>query len=284
MDIVVDGDWAAAHGNDVVFADVRWYLDGRSGRAAFEAAHLPGAVFVDLDHDLSAHGAATAGRHPLPAPDHFAAAMAQLGIGDDDAVVAYDDSGGGTAGRLVWMLRVTGHRAGLLDGGLGAWPGELQTGRAATRPPASFTARPWPAAALVDADGAAAAATEPGSVVIDARSGERYRGESEPVDARPGHIPGAASAPWQGNLDAGGRFLSPEALRARFARLGITANTPVVAYCGSGVSACANLVALEHAGLAPGRLFVASWSGWAADPARPTALGPAAMGPGEGPE
>src|SRR5262245_23223615 len=120
---LVAPDWLADHVRDVVVADVRWYLDGRDGRAAYEAGHVPGAVFIDLDRDLAAKAGPTAGRHPLPSPEAFAAAMSRAGIGDDTAVVAYDDSGGGTAGRLVWMLRVLGHDAALLDGGLLAWTG-----------------------------------------------------------------------------------------------------------------------------------------------------------------
>jgi thiosulfate/3-mercaptopyruvate sulfurtransferase len=274
VDVLVDTDWLADHRADVVIADVRWYLDGRSGLAAYEAGHIPGAVFVDLHHDLSAPGHPTAGRHPLPSPDQFATAMAHLGISDADVVVAYDDSGGGTAGRLVWMLRVTGHDAALLDGGLLAWTGEQETGAPPDRPPAPFTPRPWPADALVDAEGVAAAAASGDAVVLDARSADRFRGETEPVDSRAGHIPGARSAPWAANLDpATGRFLAPEALRARFKALGVGADTPVVAYCGSGVSACANVVALERAGIRDRRLFVASWSGWSADPDRPVATG-----------
>ena len=202
--------------------------------------------------------------------------MGRLGIGDDDVVVAYDDSGGGTAGRLVWMLRSTGHHAALLDGGLAAWPGPVETGPPGARPAASFTARPWPADALAGADEVAALATSSSAAVLDARAADRYRGDTEPVDPRAGHVPGAANAPWTGNLDpATGRFLAPEALRSRFEALGVRPGEPVVAYCGSGVSACANLVALERAGITGARLYVASWSGWSADPDRPAATGDA---------
>jgi thiosulfate/3-mercaptopyruvate sulfurtransferase len=274
VDILVDADWLSAHRGGVVVADVRFYLDGRSPLDAYIGGHIPGAVYVDLGRDLSSPGVPTDGRHPLPPPDDFAAAMALLGIGDDDIVVAYDDSGGGTAGRLVWMLRATGHDAALLDGGLAAWPGPVETGPPSTRAVASFSARSWPAAALVDADEVAALAASSSAVVLDARAADRFRGDSEPVDPRAGHIPGALNAPWQGNLDpATGRFLKPAALRARFEALGIRAGELVVAYCGSGVSACANLVALERAGLTGARLYVASWSGWSADPDRPAASG-----------
>ena len=274
MDILVDAAWLAAHRDDVVVTDVRFYLDGRSPLDAYTAAHLPGAVYVDLGRDLSGPGAPTDGRHPLPSPERFAAAMGRLGIGDTDTVVAYDDSGGGTAGRLVWMLRATGHAAALLDGGLPAWPGPVESGPPPDRPPAVLTARPWPAASLASADEVAGLAASSSAAGLDARAGDRYRGETEPVDPRAGHIPGAASAPWQENLDpATGRFLPPDVLRARFEALGVRPGQPVVAYCGSGVSACANLVALERAGLTGARLYVASWSGWSADPGRPAATG-----------
>jgi thiosulfate/3-mercaptopyruvate sulfurtransferase len=267
--VVVDASWVRAHLDDLMLADLRWYLDGRDGRAAYESGHVPGALYVDLEHDLSSPDkGGRRGRHPLPSPAEFAAALGRLGIAADDTVVAYDDSGGGTAGRLVWMLTALGQPAALMDGGLAAWDGPLETGPSVPRLPVFVHERPWPADRLADAD----ELTTGAAVVLDARSVERYRGETEPVDARAGHVPGAASAPWLGNLDAG-RFLSPARLRDRFAAFGIDEGTDVIAYCGSGVSACANLLALEHAGLGRGRLYVASWSGWAADPARPVATG-----------
>jgi thiosulfate/3-mercaptopyruvate sulfurtransferase len=271
---LVSSEWLAAHRDEVVVADVRSYLDGRSGRAAFEAGHIPGAVFLDLDRDLSDVGDDTAGRHPLPSPEAFAEAMGAAGVGDYDAVVAYDDSGGGTAGRLVWMLRVLGRDAALLDGGLRAWDGATEAGPSSERAKASFTPTPWPPDSLAGADEVAALATTGGAAVLDARAPERFRGETEPVDRRAGRIPGARNLPWTANLDRDtGRFLGRDELRARFAAVGVDEDTPVVAYCGSGVSACADLLALEAAGLPPGRLFVASWSGWSADPARPVATG-----------
>ena len=155
VDPVVDAAWAADHLDGVVPADVRWYLDGRSGRAEYDAGHLPGAVFVDLDRVLAAPPDDREGRHPLPDPGAFATAMGALGIGDDDTIVAYDDEGGVIAARLVWMLRVTGHEAALLDGGIPAWPGPIERGAAAPRPAAAFTPRPWPAERLATIDDAA---------------------------------------------------------------------------------------------------------------------------------
>lgn len=259
--------------SQAVLADVRWYLDGRSGRAAFEAGHVPGAVFVDLDAVLADHDRpATDGRHPLPSPERFAHGLGALGIADRDVVVAYDDSGGGTAGRLVVMLRAIGRAAAVVDGGMAA----LLAGRAPAtgpgtpRPPVTRTAVPWPADRFATVE--EVAALPAGSVHLDARAAARYRGTVEPVDPRAGHIPGAVLAPWTDNL-RDDRFLPPEELRARFAALGVHPGTPVVASCGSGVSACANVLALEAAGLGPVRLFVASFSGWANDPARPVATG-----------
>jgi thiosulfate/3-mercaptopyruvate sulfurtransferase len=258
----VDAVWLAARLDDVVVCDVRWYLDGRSGRAAYDAGHLPGAVWVDLDRDLAAPPR-DAGRHPLPAPGDFAAAMGALGIGDDDTVVAYDDDGGAIAARLVWMLRATGHAAAVLDGGIGAWDGALSPAPV-TRPPARFTARPWPADRLAGIDAVAATA----DVVIDGRAAARYAGAPDDLDPRAGHIPGARSLPTREHVGPDGRLPSRDALRERFAGVGIADGTAVVSYCGSGVTACHNLLVLEHAGLGPGRLFPGSWSQWSRDPTR----------------
>jgi thiosulfate/3-mercaptopyruvate sulfurtransferase len=266
---VIDAAWLRAHRDEVIVADVRWYLDGRSGRAAYEAGHLPGAVFADLDAWLAAPASPAAGRHPLPEPEVFARGMREAGIGDRDTVVAYDDAGGVTASRLVWMLRVTGHDAALLDGGLGAWDGPLETGDGGPRAAADYTAAPWPADALASADEAA----DPANLVIDAREGARYRGETEPVDPRAGHIPGARSLPCRENLGPDGRLLPVDELHRRFAAVGIEAGAPVVSYCGSGVTACHNLLALEHAGLGTGRLYPGSFSQWSNDPSRPVATG-----------
>jgi thiosulfate/3-mercaptopyruvate sulfurtransferase len=272
---IVDVGWWVQRRGQVVVADVRWYLDGRSGRAAYDAGHLPGAVFVDLDAWLAGNPSPEEGRHPLPDPARFAEGMAALGIADADTVVAYDDEGGVIAARLVWMLRVTGHEAALLDGGLAAYAGELERD-AASRPRAAFTPRPWPADRLADIE----AAASPANVVIDARPRERFRGSLEPVDPRPGHIPGARSLPCRENLDATGRLLPAERLAERLRAVGAAPGARVVSYCGSGVTACHNLLALEHAGLGPGRLYPGSWSQYSHDAARPAATGDA---PGQAP-
>jgi len=265
---VVDPAWLRAHRSGVVPADVRWYLDGRSGRAAYDAGHLPGAVFVDLDRVLAGPPGPGAGRHPLPDPAVFAEGLAALGIADGDTVVAYDDAGGVVAARLVWMLRVTGHAAALLDGGVRAWDGPREQA-APDRAPAVFTPRPWPADRLAGAEDV----LDPSAVVLDAREPARYRGDREPVDPRAGHVPGAVNAPCRGNLDGDGRFLPADALRRRYTGAGVAEDRDVVVYCGSGVTACHDLLALEVAGLPAGRLYPGSWSQYSADPGRPVAVG-----------
>jgi thiosulfate/3-mercaptopyruvate sulfurtransferase len=253
---------------DVVLADVRWYLDGRDGRAAYEAGHLPGARFVDLDAWLSGDPTGGGGRHPLPDPGTFARGMAAAGIGDDTPVVAYDDAGGVIAARLVWMLRAVGHDAGLLDGGLAVAGGPLETG-AREVAPARFTVRPWPPERLADVDDA----TDRANVVLDARPADRYAGAPDALDPRAGHIPGARSLPCRDHLDPDGRLLPVGVLRERFAAVGVTGREPVVSSCGSGVTACHNLLVQEHAGLGTGRLFPGSWSQYSREAERPVATG-----------
>lgn len=243
-----------------VLADVRW----PAGREAYDAGHLPGAVYVDLSSALAGPPTPAGGRHPLPPPADFAAAMSACGIGDGDTVVAYDDEGGVMAARLVWMLRALGVDAALLDG-----PGPLTSTEPGARPAAGFAARPWPADRLADV----ADVLDPAYIVLDARAGERFRGEADPLDARAGHVPGARSLPCRSLLEDG-RLLPVAALRARFAALGVSEGSPVVAYCGSGVTACHDLLALEHAGLGTGRLYVGSWSAYSSDPDHPVATGP----------
>jgi thiosulfate/3-mercaptopyruvate sulfurtransferase len=266
----VDNAFVIGH-PDAVLADVRWYLDGRDGRAAFEVAHLPGAVWVDLDGQLAAADRpATEGRHPFPTPEAFAAALGSLGIGNDTTVIAYDDTGGLTAGRLAVMLRIIGCDAAVLTGGMAVWPGEIESGPGRAPTPATFTTIDWPADRLAD-EAAIARVVAVGGAVLDARSLERFRGEVAQIDKRPGHIPGARSAPWSAVIDADAHVRSADELRTHYRDLGVDGET--VAYCGSGVSACMNVLAMEHAGLDTPRLYVASWSGWSADPQREAALG-----------
>lgn len=265
---VVDARWLAGR-DDVVLADVRWYLDGRSGRDAYDAGHLPGAGFVDLDAWLAGHGAPTDGRHPLPDPDVFAAGLAALGAGEDDVVVAYDDAGGTVAARLVWLLRATGRVAALLDGGLLGWDGPLAHGPEEPRPPVTRTTVAWPQDRLVDLDAAVAGDV----VLLDARPLERYTGASDPVDVRAGHVPGARHLPCRSNVDAQGRLLPDDVLRSRLEAAGVVPAADVVSSCGSGVTACHTLLVLEHLGLPPARLWPGSWSQYAATD-RPLVTGP----------
>jgi thiosulfate/3-mercaptopyruvate sulfurtransferase len=271
IDPFITSDWLRKHLGEVVIADVRWYLDGRAGLTEYHRGHLPGAVFVDLDAVLAAAPSAAEGRHPLPEPETFAAALGELGIGDEDTAVAYDDAGGVIAARLVWMLRATGHQAAVLDGGIDAWGGQLESGRRAIEAVRRFTARPWPPGLLATIDEVASIGSD--VVLLDARDGPRYRGESEPVDPRPGHIPGARSLPVREHLGPDGRLLSADELRGRFEGAGVTADSEVISSCGSGVTACHNLLLLENLGLRPGRLYPGSWSQWSADPARPSEVG-----------
>ena len=281
MDALVDTGWLAreietgARGLRVV--DVRWYLDpARKGRDAFRAGHLPGAVFLDVDADLSAPGGGRglpAGRHPWPGEAQFARVMGRAGIGPGVRVVAYDDGPGSVAARLWYLLRAHGHDdVAVLDGGVAKWTAEgrpLSTGEA-TVAPSVFAGRLRPGFVV---DKAQMVRTHRARLVLDARAAERYRGEMEPIDPRAGHVPGARSAPWTGNVtaDAVPVLLPRDALRRRYEALGAAAATPVV-YCGSGVNACHDLLALHLAGLR-GTLYAGSWSEWSSDPELPAATG-----------
>lgn len=271
---LVSPEWLVKHLDSpgLVVADVRW-IPGGSAADRFVEGHVAGSVSFDLDRDLASPPGEGPGRHPLPPPEAFAATMAAAGIGELDGVIAYDDAGGSIASRLWWMLAVTGHRAAVLDGGLAAWTGSVETGQAGRREPADFTARAWPKDFVTDADGVARALADGSATVIDARAPERFRGENEPIDPVRGHITGARSAPWAGNLDpTTGRFLAPEDLRARFEELGATGG-PIIAMCGSGTTACHDVLALQLAGLGPTILYEGSWSDWSSDPSRPVAIG-----------
>jgi len=269
IDPVVDLSWLQKHRPEVVLVDVRWYLDGRSGREAFETGHIPGAVFVDLDRHLAGPASPVAGRHPLPDPAVFADGMSQLGITNAQMVIAYDDAGGVIAARLVWLLRAIGQDAALLDGGLQIYSQPLESG-SNTPTPANFEPQPWPLERIADIEEASNRA----NIVIDARDRVRYEGAQESIDPRPGHIPGARSLPCRENLKADGTFLPVEEIRQRFIMAGIKDGNEVISSCGSGVTACHNLLAIEFAGLGKGRLYPGSWSQYSQDPTRSIATGP----------
>jgi thiosulfate/3-mercaptopyruvate sulfurtransferase len=272
-----------------VLLDVRWRLAGPPGIDSYRAGHLPGAQFLDLDCDLAAPPGA-GGRHPMPPAGDFQAAMRRAGVSAGRPVVLYDDDDSTAAARGWWLLRYFGHdQVRVLDGGYQAWVAAGQPVDRETSPaePGDFTARPGHLP-LLDAAGAAGLAR--GGVLLDARAAERYRGEVEKVDPVAGHIPGAVSAPTAANVRADGHFLDPAALRARFAELGVRAESgrdaagtggaaaghdPVLAgvYCGSGVTAAHEVLAMRIAGL-PAALYLGSWSDWITDPARPVATGP----------
>jgi thiosulfate/3-mercaptopyruvate sulfurtransferase len=254
--------------------DVRWRLGGPPGRELYDAAHIPGAAFVDLDLDLAAPPG-EGGRHPMPAAADFEQAMRRAGVSDERPVVVYDDADSTAAARAWWLLRYFGHPSVLvLDGGFRAWTAAGYP----VEPPSQayhgaigdFTARPGHLD-LLDADGAASVARS--GLLLDARAGERFRGEAEHVDPVAGHIPGAVSAPTAENVNPDGTFRSPADLAARFTALGANGDRPVAAYCGSGVTAAHEVLALTLAGV-PAALYVGSWSNWITDPARPIAVGP----------
>lgn len=267
-----------AAGHRPTLLDVRWRLGGPPGRELYDAGHIPGAAFVDLDADL-AGPPGVGGRHPLPDTADFEKAMRQVGVSDGQLAVVYDDADSSAAARAWWLLRYFGHQSvQVLNGGFRAWTagghpvesrgkGEGEAGRGA---PGDFTARPGNMG-LLDADGAAALARV--GVLLDARAGERFRGETEAVDPVAGHIPGAVSAPTAENVNSDGTFKSESELAARFAALGADGDRPVAAYCGSGVTAAHEVLALTLAGKSAA-LYVGSWSNWITDPSRPIATGP----------
>ena len=265
---LVGAAWLAAHLEQVCVVDIRWSIPTGPKRDAYLAGHIPGAVFVDLDRDASAP-AGPNGRHPLPDPAAFAAMRARLGI--VAPVVVYDDKGGSVAARLWWMLDALDVDAAVLDGGIGAWTGELEQGEV-HRSPAEVRVQPWPTDRFIHRSGLLAAIAS-GAINLDARSAERFRGEPNPIDRRFGHVPGARSLPWEQNLGADGRFLPNDQLRAQLEQRGIDGSTPLIASCGSGVTGCQLLLAARLAGLGSGRLYPGSWSEWAADPSNPIERG-----------
>ena len=259
--------------NPPAVLDVRWALGDTRGREHYQAGHIPGAVYVDLDAELAAPPAPAAGRHPLPDPAALQAAARRWGLRAGQPVVAYDNNGGLAAARAWWLLRWAGVAdVTILDGALAAWTQagfDLAGGEPDVTPgDVTLTTGQLP---VLTADEAAALARD--GVLLDARAGERYRGETEPVDPRPGHIPGAISAPTSGNLSPAGTFAAPGTLRARYAALGAGAGKPVGVYCGSGVTAAHDIAALAIAGF-DAALFPGSWSAWSGDARRPAATGP----------
>ncbi len=263
---------ALAGGEPPALLDVRWRLGGPPGIDSFRTGHLPGAVFVDLDTQL-AGPPGTGGRHPLPSAPDFEASMRAAGVRNGVQVVVYDDADATSAARAWWLLRYFGHdRVRVLDGGFRAWQaaglpviaGDVVAARG------DFSAEPGQLPVLAAEAAAAVART---GILLDARAPARYRGETEPVDPVAGHIPGALSGPTAGNVNSDGFFRPPAELRARFADLGIGAADEVGTYCGSGVTAAHEVLALELAGI-PAALYVGSWSDWITDPGRQVATGP----------
>ncbi|MFB6394636.1 sulfurtransferase [Polymorphospora sp. 2-325] len=255
-----------------VVLDVRWRLAGPPGRDDYAAGHLPGAVFVDLDTQLCGPPGA-GGRHPLPDPAALAGVLRAAGIGAGRPVVVYDGGEGQAAARAWWTLRWAGHEdVRVLDGGFAAWvaAGEPVTTAVPEPEPGDFTVRPGGLPVL---DASAAARLAGDGVLIDVRVPARYRGETEPVDPVAGHIPGAVNLPTTEHVGADGRVRPADALRAGFARVGVTDGVRVGAYCGSGVTAAHTVLALHRAGRTDAALYVGSWSGWVTDPARPVATG-----------
>jgi len=260
-------------GESVTLLDVRWELNGPPGWLVYAQGHLPGAVYIDLERDLSDPGGSR-GRHPLPDAERFAAAMRVAGVRRYDPVVVYDQCDGSAAARAWWLLRYHGHEdVRLLDGGYQAW---VDADGPVSNEPAQPLAGDFVAAPgsmpVLDAAGAAALADQ--GVLLDARKAERYRGEQEPIDPVAGHIPGAVSAPTDDNMAADGTFQAPEALRSRFSALGAAdPNAAVGVYCGSGVTAAHEVLALHLIGV-EAALYPGSWSEWICDSSRPVATGP----------
>lgn len=267
-----------------VLLDVRWRLGGPPGIESYLAGHLPGACFVDLDTQLAGPpGSGQGGRHPLPEPGVFEGAMRAAGLGAGQPAVVYDESDSTVAARLWWLLRYFGHHlVAVLDGGMRAWAaaGLPVTTEVRSPGPGDFSVGGSGGMRVLDDDGASRLARS--GFLLDARAAERYRGEVEPVDRAAGHIPGAISAPASGNVRNDGVFLDPAQLASRFAELGLPGSAEAAtgpdgaprigAYCGSGVNAAQEVLALELAGL-PAALYVGSWSAWSADPSRPVATG-----------
>ncbi|OAN42734.1 sulfurtransferase [Microbacterium sp. H83] len=251
--------------------DVRWRLDRPDGRSDYLEGHIPGAVYVPLDTELATHGRPSDGRHPLPSTQTLQEAARRWGVHDGDVVVAYDDAKGLGASRAWWLLRQGGVDVRVLDGGIRAWT-------AAGLPVATDDVRPDEGDVVLEEIGAdaitidEAAAFPDAGVLLDVRAPERYRGDHEPLDPIAGHIPGAVNLPMAAHLDPEGRILDMHTLQAGFAAVGVTAGTPVAAYCGSGITAAHTALVLDEAGITA-KVFPGSWSQWSNTPGRPVARG-----------
>ena len=267
--VSTDGLASRRNEHDLVVVDVRWEPNvPEAGINAYCSGHIPGAVFFDLDMDLSDRTDLSRGRHPLPDPEQFAMTLARAGIGKHTRLIVYDDKAGSLAVRLWWMMRwLGGPEAALLDGGFTKWTREgrpVEVGRGRDRMPTMKPLRPDLNPALVASLDDVETGASGQRLLLDARAPERYRGEVEPIDSRAGHIPGAVNAPWLENLSGGPdqTFQSPQALRKHFESLGVDHRRDVVCYCGSGVTSCHDIFALELAGFPGARLCPGSWSEW----------------------
>lgn len=270
MSILITADELAL--TDARILDVRWRLDQPDGREDFRAGHVPGAVYVDLDRQLAAHADPSDGRHPLPTVEDLQESARSWGLDDGDTVVVHDAGGNLAAARAWWLLRHAGVAdVRLLDGGLAAWVAaghSLETGE--TAPGRGSVTLSWGHLPVVEADDVLDIAAR--GALLDARASERYRGEVEPIDPVAGHVPGAVNTPTVDNLAADGTFLPPDVLRERFVAAGVHADRPLATYCGSGVTAAHNIVALTLAGFAPA-LYPGSWSQWSNQTDRPVETG-----------
>lgn len=277
---IVSTDTLAAHlGGDWVIVDCRFDLQNEHwGREQYLAGHTPGAVYASLSHDMAGAKTGRNGRHPLPSIDDLSATFGRFGITPGRQVVAYDQDSGMYASRLWWLLRYAGHDAvAVLDGGWAKWTREGRQARSGeeTRRGAAFVAALRPDM-RVGVDDVAAQLGDAKTLLVDARAPERYLGQVEPIDRVPGHIPGAVNHHYRSNAADDDTMLPPEELRKKFLTvLGSHPPSEAVMYCGSGVTACHNLLAMTHAGLPGARLYAGSWSEWSADPARPVEKGPA---------
>jgi thiosulfate/3-mercaptopyruvate sulfurtransferase len=276
MGFIVEAEWLLEHLHDsnVVVADCRFALgQPSSGRSLYEQGHLPGAVYFDLDKQLSSAVSQHGGRHPLPDLQAFAAVLSAAGIGNQTTVVAYDDQGGAMASRLWWLLRYAGHdQVFILNGGFSAWQaaGYPVTADVSTPEPAVFEARAREHM-LLQMEEVKARIGNADVTLIDSREEPRYLGLSEPIDAKAGHIPGAVNYFWKGALDEQGRWRDAAGQAARFDKL--PPDQEIVVYCGSGVTACPNVLALEEVGYKNVKLYAGSWSDWISYEGNPIATG-----------